>query len=281
MRKLILLVLLFLFPTILCMPVFAEENAARKKAETLPWEKASIHLGSFLSSSSSNVRLSAKGVGVGIDVEEALGLDTTTTVFRAGGFWRFSDNRRHRADLTWFALRRNGNRQIGQDIVIDGVTYPVGTQFDTSFDLDVYKAAYSYSFFQDDRMDIGAGLGLYIMPIRLEFTASGLVSGRVAESITAPLPVFGLRADFAITPKWILKSSIDIFYLEYEQFKGSIYDTNVALEYKAFERVGFGVSTELFNLSVEAEGKDYPGIDLVGKIEYRLMGAMLYARVYF
>jgi len=281
MRRLILAAIVTVFLSMTCVSASAEESDAKKKAEDLPWEKASINLGSFVSSSSSNIRLSAKGVGVGIDVEEALGLDTSTTVFRLGGTWRFSDNRRHRADLTWFALRRDGNKNIGQDIVIDGVTYPTGTRVDTGFDLDVYKAAYSYSFFQDDRMDVGAGIGLYVMPIRFEFRASGLLAGNVSESVTAPLPVFGLRADFALTPKWLIKSSIDLFYLEYEQFKGAVYDTMVGVEYKAFKRVGFGLAVENFNVAVEAEGEDYPEIDFKGKIDYRYLGAMLYAKVYF
>ena len=281
MRKLIPIAILAIFMAAICPPAFAEENAAKKKAETLPWDKASITLGTFVSSTNSNVRLSANGVGVGIDVEEALGLDTTTTVFRAGGIWRFSDNRRHRADLTWFALRRDGNTQLAQDITIDGVTYPTGTSISTAFDMDVYKATYSYSFFQDDRMDIGASMGLYIMPIRFEFSASGLVNGQVSEAITAPLPVFGLRADFALTPKWLVKSSIELFYLEYEQFKGALFDTSLAVEYKAFKRVGFGLAVENFNLAVEAEGEDYPEINFKGKFEYRYLGAMLYARIYF
>ena len=281
MRRLILAAIVTVFLSMTCISASAEESDAKKKADDLPWEKASIHLGSFISSSNSSIRLSAKGVGVGIDVEEALGLDTSTTVFRLGGTWRFSDNRRHRADLTWFALRRDGNTNIGQDIVIDGVTYPTGTRVDTGFDLDVYKAAYSYSFFQDDRMDIGAGIGLYVMPIRFEFRASGLLAGNVSESVTAPLPVFGLRADFALTPKWLIKSGIDFFYLEYEQFKGAVYDTMVGVEYKAFKRVGFGLAVENFNVAVEAEGEDYPEIDFKGKIDYRYLGAMLYAKVYF
>ena len=281
MKRLIPVLILMAFLTAVCPPVFAEEKTAEQKAENLPWDKASISLGTFVSSTNSNVRLSANGIGVGIDVEEALGLDTTTTVFRAGGIWRFSDNRRHRADLTWFALRRDGSTQLAQDITIDGITYPTGTTVNTGFDLDVYKATYSYSFLQDDRMDIGAGIGLYIMPLRFEFSASGLVNGQVSEAITAPLPVFGLRADFAMTPKWLLKTNIDLFYLEYEQFKGMVYDTTVAVEYKAFRRVGFGLALENFGLAVEAEGEDYPEIDFKGKFEYRYLGAMLYARVYF
>jgi len=264
-----------------CPPVFAEEKATKTEVENLPWEKASIMLGSFLSSTNSNVRLSAKGIGVGFDVEEALGLDTTTAVLRLGGAWRFSDNRRHRADLSWFALRRDGSTTLGQDIVIDGVTYPTGTQVNTGFDIDVYKVSYSYSFFMDDRMDIGASAGLYIMPLRFELSSSGLLTSQVSESVTAPLPVFGLRADFAITPKWLLKTKMDVFYLEYQQFKGSIYDSSVGVEYKAFKRVGLGLAVQNFGLGVEAEGEDYPEINLVGKIEYRYLGAMLYAKVYF
>jgi hypothetical protein len=253
MRRLIPLMILMAFIVTICPPVFAEEKAAEKSAENLPWDKFTINLGTFLSNTDSNVRLSAKGVGASIDPEKTLGLDTTTTVLRAEGLWRFTDNRRHRADLTWFAMRRDGETTLGRDITIDGVTYPTGSTANTSFDMDIYKVAYSYSFFQDDRMDVGAGLGLYIMPINFTLNVSGALNGYTAESITAPLPVLGLRADFALTPKWFIKSSLDLFYLEYENF----------------------------NLKVEAEGNDYPEIDLVGEIEYKYFGAMLYATFYF
>lgn len=280
MKRTLPALILIAFLTAACPSVFAED-AAKHTTEKSPWDRFTINLGSFISSTDSNVRLSAKGVGVGIDVEEALGLDTTTTVFRVGGIWRFTDNRRHRADLAWFALRRAGDKTLGQDIVIDGVTYPTGTQVRSGFDIDIYKATYSYSFFQDDRVDIGAGLGLYIMPISFELNASGFLNGYTSESVTAPLPVLGLRADFALTPKWLIKSYFDFFYLEYEQFKGAVFDTKISIEYKAFKHVGFGLGVENFNIKIEAEGEDYPEIDLVGEIEYGYVGALLYATFYF
>lgn len=260
-----------------CPAAFAEE----KKANELPWKKVSFNLGTFISGTSSSVRLGAAGAGVSIDVEEALGLDTTNTVFRAEGFWRFSDNLRHRAELSWFALRRDGTSVLAQDLAIDGTVYPTGTTVNTNFDLDIYKAAYSYSFFMDDRIDIGASLGLFIMPLDFGITASGLLNQQASASFTAPLPVFGLRADFALTPKWFLKSSMDVFYLEYESYKGSLFDTKVAVEYNAFKHVGFGLGVENFNLQAEAEGEDYPAIDFVGNIQLQYLGAMLYAKVYF
>jgi hypothetical protein len=43
-----------------------------------------------------------------------------------------------------------------------------------------------------------------------------------AASFTAPLPVIGLRADIAITPQWFLRIGSELFYLEYDNFKGSL-----------------------------------------------------------
>ncbi len=280
-RSLIPLAALTIFMAAICQPAFAEENDTKKNAENLPWEKVSLELGSFLSSASGNVRLSAEGFGIGIDLEEVLGMDMTTTVFRTGAAWRFTDNRRHRAELSWFAFRSDANTQLGQDIIIDGTVIPTGSTVNSSYDLDIYKVSYSYSFLQDDRMDIAAAVGIYVMPVGFTLSASGLVNTYVAESITAPLPVLGLRADFALTPKWFLKTNFDLFYLEYQRFKGSIFDSKAAVEYKAFKNVGFGLAVENFGVHVEAEGEDYPTLDLVGEIEFSYIGAMLYAKIYF
>lgn len=277
MKKWIPILILTAFLASICPAALAEE----KKPPESPWEKFSVSLGVFLNETDSNIRLGVPGVGVSIDLEEALGLDSTSEVFRLEGAWRFTKNRRHRADLSWFSLDRGSTLQIGQDIVIDGVTYPTGTTATTHFNLDIYKAAYSYSFFQDDRMDIALSAGLFIMPVSFEFNATGLLTGRASESITAPLPVFGLRADFAITPKWFIKSSTEFFYLEYDNFKGAIVDTRVAAEYKAFKHFGVGLALENFMVQVEAEKNVYPEIDLVGKIGIQYMGALLYGKFYF
>jgi len=139
-------------------PAFAENPAS----QDTPWEKFSLNAGYFISNTNTNLSLGS-GLGVTVDVEELLGLDTTNNVFRIDAFWRFTDNRRHRLDFTWFSFRRDGNRTIGQDIEYEDdegniITIPAGSQVNTKFNLDIYKAAYSYSFFQDDRMDLAANI---------------------------------------------------------------------------------------------------------------------------
>jgi hypothetical protein len=173
----------------------------------MPWEKVGANVGVFLAAVDSNIRIGS-GIGIDIDVEEALDLESTNTVFRADALWRFTENRRHRLDLIWFAFRRDGNRRILDDIPIeddDGnvITIPTGTTVDTFFDLDVYQLNYSYSFFQDERIDLAAGIGVYVMPINLGIQVSGLVDEEGEEKFTAPLPVFNLRMDIALDTKMV------------------------------------------------------------------------------
>ena len=133
------------------------------------------------------------GVGVDIDLEEALALDSATTVMRAGTLWRFSKNRRHRLDLAWFSYRRSGSRTLLQDITIEDdagnqITIDAGTNVDAHFDLDIYELAYTYSLFQDDRIDLAAGVGLYIMPIDYGLRVTGLLDEEGSGRFTPPCP---------------------------------------------------------------------------------------------
>lgn len=265
----------------LSLPVTAQDKQSSADTYDGPWEKYSFDLGVYLPSIDSNIQLGVKGAGVNIDIEDLLNMDTTTAVFRLGGSWRFTQNRRHRLDLSWYSFRRNGETTIGQDITIGDIDIPAGTYVESLFNLDIYRLSYSYSFFQDDRMDLAVLLGLFVMPVEFGFDASGLVNEEVYESITAPLPVVGLRADFAITPKWFLRTGTQVFYLEIDQFKGSIYTANAAVEYKPWTYVGIGLGIDAFNLKVEAEGEDYPGIDLNGQVQFGYIGAQLYAKFFF
>ncbi len=253
--------------------------------EERPWEKFGANLGVFMSATDSNFRIGS-GVGLDIDVEELLDLDTTSTVFRTDALWRFSKNRRHRLDFTWFAIRRDGAQQIGQDITIEDengnpITIDAGATVNSFFDLDIYEVAYSYSFFQDDRIDLAAGLGLYIMPIDFGLNATGLVNEEGSARFTAPLPVLGLRMDFALTPKWFIRTGSQIFYLEYENFTGSVLEFRAALEYNPWKHVGIGLGFDSLGVKVEADGQDYPEIDFKGNVEFNYVGLQLYLRVFY
>jgi hypothetical protein len=266
--------------------VFDTAYADEKTAEQEPWEKAAFKVGGFISSTNTSFRLGS-GAGVDIDVEKLLNLDSTNTVYRLGGLWRFTDNRKHRMDLSWFSLRRSGENTLDQDVEIpqregkDLTTIPAGIKVESYFDLDIYQLAYSYSFLQDDRIDLAAQLGLYIMPISFGIKATGLVDEKGDANFTAPLPTVGFRMDIALAPKWFFRSGTQMFYLEYQQFKGSILAAQGAVEYEPWKHLGIGLGVDSFQMRAEAKGEDYPGFDFSGNMEFSYVGLQLYARVFF
>ena len=263
-------------------PAWAKDAVSDDK----PWKKFNLDVGYSIAGVNTDLNLGVKGLGVEVDVEDFFGMDTTNSLFKLKGFWRFTDNLRHRLGFEWSSYRRDGNRSILEDFTFEDnqgnqITIPAGSQVNSYFDLDIYKFSYNYSFFQDDRIDLSAGIGFYWMPISIGVNSTGLIRVDESESFDAPLPTLALRADFAITPKWFLRASMEIFYLEIKEFKGSIYQSTVALEYLPWKHVGFGASFDTFNLRIEADGEDYPQIDFNGAINFNITGLMLYMKVFF
>lgn len=246
-----------------------------------PWERYGFTFGGFVADLSSDIRLGSDRLGTGVDVnlEDALGLDTTSRVLRVGAAVRFGKSRRHQAEFSWFQLNRDATKTLGRDVVIDNVVYPIGSTVDSFLDVQIWKAAYNYSFFLDDRINLAAGLGVFVMPIKYGVTASGI--GETGEDITAPLPVIGLRADFALTRKWFLRQTVDLFYLKVGDFKGAIVNSTTAVEYKPWKNLGFGLAANSFQLEIEAKGEDYPNIDFVGNIKFDYVGLLLYGKLYY
>lgn len=262
-------------------PVFAAESSAVKS----PWEKFSLNLTYFVSDVETSVRFGSN-IGVEIELEKLLGLDSTNSVFRIDSFWRFSKNRRHRFDFKWFSLHRKGDQTLLSDIVIEDdegniITIPAATAVSTHSNLDIFEGAYSYSFYQDDRMDLGGLAGLYIMPINTGISVSGLLNVDEKIEVTAPLPVLGLRGDFKITPKWLLRTSAQVFYLKYASYKGSMLETSASLEYLPWKHVGLGAGYNSLKLNLQSDKEEIPGIDLRGKIRFDYTGLMLYTKIYF
>ena len=243
--------------------------------ERNPWGHGNVHVGGFLPSIDTTVAVGTEESGAGIDVnlEDALGLDTSDTVLRAGGSLRLGESRRHSFQLDYLGIDRKASKTLENDITIDGETYPAGTDVSTRSTIEVIRAGYSYSLFLDDRINLGLGFGLYAIPIELDF--DGLAASDTS-SFTAPLPTLGLSLDVALRDDLFLKQRLDLFYLEVGQFEGGMSDALLGIEWRPWEHVGIGLAYNRFLLTVEATDEDYPGVDFVGDLDYQYNGALLY-----
>ncbi len=265
----------------------AEDSAtSREGKHYLPWEKGSVKFGGFVAAFNTDIGFGINdAAGVTFNAEELFGLDTSLTVFRVEAMYRPGESLRHQLDFTYASYHRDGVGTLSEEIDINGMTYPVGARVESLFDFDIIRGDYTYAILQDERMRIALGLGVYAVPLKygLSIETTGGRSNVEGADTTLPLPALALRGEFQLIPRLFLNAGIDAMYLEISDFKGSLLDVNVALEYRPWKHVGFGLGYNSMSVDVEAESNnsDYPGVDFVGNVGVRFNGLMLYGKFSF
>ncbi|HKX45618.1 MAG TPA: hypothetical protein VJP77_02875, partial [Planctomycetota bacterium] len=262
----------------LATPALAQDPLAAPAPS--PWDRYSLSVGGILLGLDSTAQVGTSGVGAVVDLEGVLGLDSTTQALRLEGTWRFTENRRHELSLSWLDLGRSATRQVAEDVVIDDdTTLPAGSTVNSELGIELYRLGYAYSFFQDERIDVSASFGTYIAPIDVAYDAVGVASGQKSFDLTAPLPVFGIDLDVAFTPRVFLRTGLDLFYLKFDGFEGALVDSQVAVEWRPWRRLGIGLGYESFALELERkQGSDVPGVTFEGKVEFDYRGLLLYLK---
>lgn len=280
----------------LCLMLIAPLTWAADVKSTDPFKKKEafkrwyFSLGPYgaILDSGFNVGLNKVGLGLNVDVERLLGLETSTLTFRVDGGYRAGKTGRHKIFASWFAFYREGENTVSEDIPIPpelggdpGDVIPIGTTLEGKFNIDIIKLTYRYSIILDDRIDLNVGGGLYVAPIELGVGVKG--SGFESTSLTAPLPVLGLGLITALTDRWYAMAQADLMYLEISGYKGGVTNSMVGVEYRPFKNVGFGLRGESLRLKVETtEDTGIPGLgDFIGDISFAYVGASIYLSVFF
>lgn len=235
-------------------------------------ERAGILVGAFITDRQSTTRLdSDNGSGTEIDLEDDLGLESSTNVARLGGYvWL---GRRHRLDGAYFDLKRESTFPIKETIDFGDQTYTINTTIVTESKLSIIKADYTYAVVAKDRGWLGLTAGLYIADTGLSMRQATL--GQVeSEDVTAPLPVFGLRGDYAFNDRITLRGAAQWFGFESEDVEGRLTDFYVGADYGFGERMAVGLAYNRVSMNLGAidGGRD-------ARLDWGYDGFLLYFKV--
>ncbi len=246
-----------------------------------PWEKFSLAVGGFVTESDTTFRVDSDTLGVGavVDLENALGVERNFQTYRIDGLYRFGKSRRHDIEVHYFDSKRDGDRTLEEDLQIGDIVFPAGTGVTTEFQLQFFNVDYVYNFLMDDRVRLGASVGVHTTGVKLKVAESGGLKVE-EDSFTAPLPMVGLRAEILLTPRWRLKTDLNVFYLKYDQYTGRLSDAILAVEYAPWKRVAIGAGFNSINYKLDADGTG-DLTDFSGQLEFQLTGFMLYGRYFF
>jgi hypothetical protein len=238
-------------------------------------ERGSVLLGAFITDRQSNTRFdSDMGDGTDIDMEDDLGLESSTNVARIGGYlWL---GRRHRLDAAYFDLSRSASIPIQETIDFGDETFEINTALSTEADLTIMKADYTFAALAKDRGWFGVTAGLYIA--ETGFALSQPTLGRAeSEDVTAPLPLFGLRGDYAINDRITLRGAMQWFGFESEDLDGHLTDFYVGADYGFGERMAVGLAYNRVSMNFGAQEDN----GFSGRLDWGYDGLMLYFKVDF
>jgi len=222
------------------------------------------------------VRLEANNQtgGAFIDFNETLGGESSATVFRLDGLYRF--NERHGIGFGWYALKFTGSKVLDKEIDWAGRIYPANTKVDSEIKFGIYKVDYQYSMFHNDKAELGASFGFNIMKISTSVVAQG-INQSGSKSVSAPLPVWGLFADYKFTPWFSAFYSYQFFFVNFQdKNKGAIQDFLLGLEYRLFRNIALGAAYNRFGMQLESKGEM-----ATLNFDTNWNGGMLYGAVYF
>lgn len=244
---------------------------------TIGSERASILVGSFITDRESAARLdSDSGEGTDLDLEDDLGLESSMSVARVGGYvWL---GRRHRLDVAYFDMSRDASRVIDETIEFGDQVFQINSTIESEQNLSILKADYTFAALARERGYLGIVAGLYVADMSMTLSERTLGSYE-SEDLTAPLPLFGLRGDYAITDRITLRGAVQWFGFEADGIDGRLTDFYIGADYGLGQRQRMAVGLAYDRVSMNIGSEDDEGFD--GRLDWGYDGLLLYFKADF
>jgi hypothetical protein len=246
-----------------------------------------VTLGGFLVSSNINGSLdgSANTSGQRIDFDKEFGTGAEQTRLVADVVWRITPRQHLR--LSYFDNDVQRTRTIDKDLPWGDYTFLAGGQVTAETRLQAYELSYEFAFLQRPNYEIIAVGGIYFYDLTLklsgnasltEDTPAGPVEQMAAftsksNSVSAPLPVLGLRGNWAVSPHVYLTATAQLFSLSYQGVSGNWSDLGAQATWAFSKHFGVGLGYDRF-----ATHADVSKLSFNGRLNYAYQGLVLFVK---
>ena len=129
-----------------------------------------------------------------------------------------------------------------------------------------------------DTFEITGSAGLHAIDFGFSISGQGTINGQPTQtlrtetaSVTAPLPVFGLRGLWEIAPKWYLDAQAQYFTLKVDNIDGEVTDLRAGITWMFAKHWGLGAGYNRFVTDVGAERRAF-----TGDLKWKYSGAQVF-----
>lgn len=200
--------------------------------------------------------LSDINIGTGFSFVDDLGGDDDVNLPRLDAFYRF--NEVHSIVFSTFRIERDGFNRLTIDLDIGDESYSVGETVVSEINYELFKLGYALTFYHSSEAELSLTMGLNMTDYEFNYE---LVDGSSADSSEAsgPLPMFGIRMSYAITPRWSLHYLTEVLFLETDDAEGSFQNYELDLRYRWNHNFVLGAGLARFSIDITSEHSDWNG----------------------
>jgi hypothetical protein len=216
-----------------------------------------------------------------VDFDKDLGKADKQTRVRADALWRITP--KHHLSFMYFDNTVKRSKNLERDINWGDNVYQTNTDITSEMRSKIGALSYEYAFMRAPNYEVAANIGLHVSDLKLTLNGTASVNGGAPTSgtfqsntVTAPLPVIGLRGAWAVTPNLVLEAQGQFFKLNGNGFGGSWSDLRANATWMFTKNFGLGVGYDRYYNHVDVSKDNFDG-----KVKFGYSGLQLYGTVAF
>lgn len=236
----------------------------------------SLELGGFYSQSDTNMEVTNPNTASNFTLNYESDLQLAENEFLPFVELNYHFNERHHLYLDWKQLHRTAETQALSkpfQIEINDTIYDIkaGGKLSSTLNIDILRVGYGFDAIQGSNYDVGLSLGLHTMFIKTGFEgiigvckasellnnvcASQAIPQIVDENITAPLPDFGVYANYEFISGWDLTTHAQYFYINLNDVKGELVDIKLGIDAQITPNWRMSVAYNYYKVDVDIAQK--------------------------
>jgi hypothetical protein len=263
---------------------------ADSPARELLNDRFNVDLGTYVVASDLNgsLRGTANTSDQNINFDKQFGTNADQTRWRVDVLWRITQRQQLRFMYFNNDIRRT--RTIDGSLEWGDYTFIPGGQVTAEQKFQVYELSYEFAFLRSDNYVIVASGGIHYDDLTLTLSGNASLTvdtptGPVQQpttfttqqsSVPAPLPVLGVRGDWAISDHVYLDASVQLFILSYDGINGNWSDLRAGVTWMFSHHFGIGIGYDRFATHMDLNKGSFNG-----RLNLGYQGGLIYVRAGF
>ena len=260
-------------------------TAEGSPSEKLLNDRFIVTVGAFVVTSGINGSLSGRAntSNQNINFDKRFGTDADQTRSRADVLWRITP--RQQVRFSYFTNDVQRTRTIDQNLAWGDYTLLAGGDVTAETKFRVYELAYQFAFLRRPNYEVVAVAGIHLEHLTLNLSGNASLTvdtptGPVQQpatfttksnSVSSPLPVLGLRGNWAVSPHVYLEASGELFAISYQGVNGNWSDLRAGATWMFSDHFGIGVGYDRF-----ATHADLSKVSFNGRLNLSYQGLLIY-----